>query len=641
MRIATRIQLALGGALGAAALLVVGLLVQQHRTSRRVDTVIDEVIGVRRLAQATALRYRAETGEYKNLLLRGADSTELATYRAAHEAATAATRAYGDSLARRAAAVDEETATLARRFLAEHDRLSAAYVASIAAYAFDSTRNGSAADAMTRRQDRPLLALLDSLTAHTNEVSVAMIAEVRAAQRASTWWAAVIGAVVLAAAAVVAVRVAQGVVRPVLALREAAAGMMRGDTTTEVGHTGSDELGELAEAMRGTLGYLRDTAGVADAARRGAVDVTVAPRSDRDTLSHSLAALLTTVRALVDDVRRLGHDARDGTLATRIDLTRYEGEYRVLADALNRAMDALAAPAHEVATVLGQAATRDLAARSTTRFMGDHARTQRALNEALATVSAALGDVAGASGEVAAATEQIAGGSEALAAGASAQAAAAQETLSQLHALADAAAQSAEAASAGRERAARADTRVSAGSAQVASLVEAVEAMRHSSRETTRILRTIDARAGDAGRGFAVVAEEVRALALRAGTAAEQSRALAEDGLRRADAGVEITDAMAREFDAIRTEVRATADVLTDVAQRSETQRAMGLQCRASLERIATVTQETAAQSEEGAAAAQELASIAARLRETVATFRLADPAADAALLAPPRRRAA
>jgi methyl-accepting chemotaxis protein len=646
MLIATRLRLAFGGALGAATLLVAGLLVNTVRTTREVESVIDRVIGARRLAQATQLRYRAEVTEYKNALLRGRADAEFAAYRTAYQEAQRATRAYGDSLVAAADAVDERTAALAARFVAQHASLVAPYDASLAAFAADPARDAHAADALTKRRDRPLVALLDTLTQHVNATSRVRIAEVRARQAAGIRWAALVGLAVLVVAAVVVGRITRGIVRPIAELQAAARGVMRGDVTTDIAYRGDDELGALADAMRGTIGFLRDTAAVADAARRGDLEVTVTPRSEADTLSRSLAELLRTVKTLVLEVRRLGHDARDGRLDTRLEAGKYEGKFHELADALNRALDALVAPASEVSTVLARAAARDLSARSTTGFCGDHARTQRALNGALATVSSALGEVVQACDEVASSTRQIAAGSTQLADGASQQAAAVQETLAQLHELADAAQRSAQAATAGRTSAESADRSAGTGREQMGALVEAVQAMRTASRETTRILRTIDeiafqtnllalnaaveaARAGDAGRGFAVVAEEVRALALRAGQAAVQTRALVDEGLQRADAGVTITEGMAAQFDAVTTHVRDAARVFGDVAGYCDVQRSKGDQCRAAIERIAGVTQASAAMSEESSAATQQLAALAERLRETVGTFTLGDEGAD------------
>ena len=658
MLISTRLNLALGGALGASALLVAGLLVHQHRSTTEVATIIDRVIGVRRLAQATQLRYRAEVGEYKNALLRGADDGEFTRYRDAYDAAQQATRAYGDSLVAAAGDVDETTAALAARFVAQHAALVSPYRASLAAFAADTARDARRADAMTRRQDRPLLLLLDSIAAHANRVSRERVADAREGERAALWWSALTGVVVLVGAALLVSRTSAGIVRPLRELQAAAAGLQRGDVTTEVTHRADDELGDLAEAMRGTLAYLRDTAAVADAVRHGRLDVAIVPRSDADSLSHSFAAMVATLRTLTLDVRRLGHDARDGRLDTRIDAAPYEGTFRELADALNRALDALTAPAAELARVLQAAAARDLSVRSTTGFCGDHARTQRALNGALATMSSALGEVARATETVASSSRQLASGSTQLADGSQRQAAAVQEALAQLHALAAAAREGAEAARTGRGSAEAADTSAERGKARMGALVEAVSAMRDASRETTRILRTIDeiafqtnllalnaaveaARAGDAGRGFAVVADEVRALALRAAQAAEQTRGLVDEGLARADAGVTITEEMAAQFDAVTAHVRRAAETFGEVVASCEAQSARGDQCREQVERIADVTQATAAQSAEAASATQALADVAERLEATVDTFTLADGAVDARHLSWAGRRAA
>ena len=645
MRVSTRIYAAIGGTSAVCGLLLVALLAQQRRATAQFETLLRTSVATRRLALLTAGRFAQEQQRFGAALVRTGDSAAFGRERAGHRAALVVATAVADSLQRQALVTDTTVGTLVRRFVAEHNALATTQLRVL---------EGHAAGAPIVDADLRALALagsphrtLDAVVARADTAAARHFAAIADGERRAAWLGAFAVVALVAGSVAAGVWTARGIVRPIRRLEHAADGLARGDTATEVPYHGRDELGKLADAMRATLGYLRDTAAVAEAARRGDLDATVTPRSDADVLSHALASLLGTVRAMTLDVRHLAHQARDGRLDTRADAARYDGSYRVMIDAVNRALDAMTAPAVELARVLERAAARDLSARTEAHYMGDHARTQRALDTALATMSKALSEVAEASGDVSGATGRIAAVSEEVAQGADAQAVAIRETLGQLKELAESAAQNAVFAAEGRGSTAMAQQAAAAGAEEIRALVDAVERMRTTSQETNRILRTIDeiafqtnllalnaaveaARAGDAGRGFGVVAEEVRRLASRAAEAARQTHALMEESLATADAGVSMTQGVVRRFDEITTHVATAADLLSSVSGSCEEQRFFSDECRGAMERVDEVTQRATRMSREGAEAARALATLAEGLQETVGTFTLGDAASDA-----------
>jgi len=110
------------------------------------------------LALRTRAAFKTQVQEWKNILLRGRDPAELATYRARFETEEARVR---DGLAalRSAQTPAHEPSDLP----AEHARLGAAYRAALAAYVPSDPEAPFKADAAVRGLDRPLADKLDLL----------------------------------------------------------------------------------------------------------------------------------------------------------------------------------------------------------------------------------------------------------------------------------------------------------------------------------------------------------------------------------------------------------------------------------------------------------------------------------------------
>src|SRR5258708_3590799 len=112
-----------------------------------------------------------------------------------------------------------------------------------------------------------------------------------------------------------------------------------------------------------------------------------------------------------------------------------------------------------------------------------------------------------------------------------------------------------------------------AGASHMDEMRHAMDAIKASSDEIAKIIKTIDeiafqtnilalnaaveaARAGEAGAGFAVVAEEVRNLAQRSATSARETAAKIEDAIQRSKHGAQISDHVARSLGEIVEKAR-------------------------------------------------------------------------------------
>ncbi len=368
------------------------------------------------------------------------------------------------------------------------------------------------------------------------------------------------------------------------------------------------------------------------------------------------------VRALDAETRTLTQAAKNGALTTRGNATAFEGSFREIVGGINETLDAVLRPIEEAATVLDRVAQRDLAARVTGDYSGDHARIKLALNTAVTNLDQALADVSVASEQVAAASDQISSGSQALAQGASEQASAIEEVSSSLQEMASMAKQSAANAKEARGLSVGAREGTQSGVESVKRLGSAMDKIKASSDATAKIVKTIDeiafqtnllalnaaveaARAGDAGKGFAVVAEEVRSLAMRSAEAAKNTASLIEESVRNAEQGVSVSVEVGKSLADIEQRVTKVAEVMGEVTAASEQQTQGIAQINSAVDQMNGVTQQVAANSEEAASSSEELSSQAERMRGLVEQFNLsatrassAAPARAAAAPAPAKR---
>jgi methyl-accepting chemotaxis protein len=218
----------------------------------------------------------------------------------------------------------------------------------------------------------------------------------------------------------------------------------------------------------------------------------------------------------------------------------------------------------------------------------------------------------------------IAQASQSLSAGAQNQAASLEETSASLEEMASMTARNTENAEKVKGLANQARIAGDNGAAEMKAMVEAMEAIRASSADIAKIIKTIDeiafqtnilalnaaveaARAGEAGMGFAVVAEEVRNLAQRSAGAARETADKIEAAVQRSVRGAQICTKVASSLDEILSRAREVDALAAEVAAASREQSQGIGQINSAIGEIDKVTQSTAGNAEQSANAAADL----------------------------------
>jgi methyl-accepting chemotaxis protein len=260
-------------------------------------------------------------------------------------------------------------------------------------------------------------------------------------------------------------------------------------------------------------------------------------------------------------------------------------------------------------------------------------RVARALNQLVQ-------ELAGGAERITSAATQVSASSQSLAQGASEQAASLEETSASLEEISSMTKHNAQSANQAKELSTRTRQAADNGAADMERMREAMGAIKHSSGEIAKIVKTIDeiafqtnilalnaaveaARAGEAGAGFAVVAEEVRALAQRSAQAAKETAAKIDDSVAKSEQGVQISVKVAESLQHIVDGARQVDTLVAEIAQASQEQDQGIGQVNAAVTQMDKVTQSNASNAEESAAASQEMDSLARQMDQMVATLDL------------------
>ncbi len=237
---------------------------------------------------------------------------------------------------------------------------------------------------------------------------------------------------------------------------------------------------------------------------------------------------------------------------------------------------------------------------------------------------ALAGSLGKASGRLTGLADTVATASQSLAEGAGNQAASIEETSASLEEISSMTNSNEAKLQDVKTLAKQARTAAERGANDMQAMSSAMEAIKASSDDVAKIIKTIDeiafqtnilalnaaveaARAGEAGMGFAVVAEEVRNLAQRSAQAAKETSEKIEGAIGKTAQGVELNAKVAAVLSEIVAKARQVDELAAQVSDASREQTQGITQISHAVSQMDSVTQGSAASAEKSAAAAKEL----------------------------------
>ena len=331
------------------------------------------------------------------------------------------------------------------------------------------------------------------------------------------------------------------------------------------------------------------------------------------------------IRTICDAIGRLSETLRTAEAANEARRAEQETQSRVVA----RLSDGLRA-----------LSDGDFSGEIRDSFGGEYDRLRDDFNQTCATLRELIRTIVETADEMSQESREMSEASDNLSARTESQAAALQETAATLGSISEGVRATAGNARTAREQVQTASATATRSSQIVGEAVSAMDEIRQSSGEISRIIGLIEdiafqtnllalnagveaARAGEAGRGFAVVASEVRALAQRAAEAAMEIKGLISKSTEQVGRGVQLVGNAGESLTEILQMVEGLSGVILEISASMQDQATSISEVSDTVTELDNVTQQNAAMAEETTAASQKLSQDVSRLTDTTRRFRL------------------
>jgi methyl-accepting chemotaxis protein len=400
----------------------------------------------------------------------------------------------------------------------------------------------------------------------------------------------------------------------------------------------------LNRAMDAVIIPLKASAVYVDRISRGDIPekITADYKGEFTEIKDNLNKCIDAINLLLKDTGMLSAAAQDGRLSVRADASAHSGDFRRVVEGVNRTLDLVVTPINEAADVLEEMAAGNLAVMVKGVYKGGHAKIKECLNKTIISMNEILANVNHSIIKVNSGALQVDTSSKSLAESSSEAASSLEEIASSMHELNAQTGHNAENAGVANNLASQARNYAEEGASQMKGLDSAMKQISESSRNVAKIMKVIDeiafqtnllalnaaveaARAGKHGKGFSVVAEEVRNLAKRSADAARETAELIEGSVKKADAGVAISQETERSLKAIVQGTNKVTDLIGEIAASSKEQTLGIAQITKGITQLEQLTQSNSSGAEESAAASEELTRQAGQLGEMMNKFSLSE----------------
>ena len=345
-------------------------------------------------------------------------------------------------------------------------------------------------------------------------------------------------------------------------------------------------------------------------------------------LALAFREMQVTIARVLQDVRTLSQNIREGNLTTRGEIEHVSGGWRELVVGINQVLDAFAAPIAQIEQTLALVAQGNLRDTDTVEFQGDF----QAMMQQVLTMIAKLTDVVigvkTAAQEVALRSRDMNVVAEQMSEGASQQAAATEEVSASMQEMAANIRQTADNAKMTENMALTSVEDARAGKQAVAEIIRAMEVIADrisviqeiaSQTNMLSLNATIEAaKAQEYGKGFTVVASSVRDLARQSREAADEIRSLVHSCVSLSSQAGDVLQRLVPSSE-------KTADLVQEISSANQEQSNGVSHVNTAIQQLDSVTQHNAATAEQVASTAETLTMRSDALLQAVAFFTVSE----------------
>ena len=197
----------------------------------------------------------------------------------------------------------------------------------------------------------------------------------------------------MASAVAVGAYVSKKISKPIIDLSFAAERLAIGDLDVIVNTDLKDEIGVLVDSFSRMTENMRKQAETAENIALGNLDVHVEPRSEDDRLGLSIQSVISTLKALTNEINGMTEAAQSGDFAFRGDADSYSGGYYHIVKGFNDTVEAITAPMTVTAEYLRRISRGEIPQEISEEYHGDFNEIKDSLNTCIRAVNSMIMDV--------------------------------------------------------------------------------------------------------------------------------------------------------------------------------------------------------------------------------------------------------
>lgn len=341
------------------------------------------------------------------------------------------------------------------------------------------------------------------------------------------------------------------------------------------------------------------------------------------------------------EIEKLVNSIKVGDLSARINVNDKEGFTKSLSININELTDVIENVFNDINLVIEQMAGGNLTHSIHADYQGTYAQCKDNINDAIAKISQFIIQIRDAADFVNNSSQEMASGNNNLSHRVEQQAASLEETAASMHELSSTVKNNAENTKQATQVVQAATQLAEKGGDVVKSAIIAMQEINESSNRIAEIIGVIDeiafqtnllalnasveaARAGEQGRGFSVVATEVRNLAQRSATAAQQSSELIQNSVQKVRAGTAFVNETGAALTEIVDSIIKVGDIVGHITESSNEQSAGINQVNQAVAQMDDITQQNAALAEQAAAGSMAMSEQSAQMTKLLSFFKVA-----------------